>query len=221
MVKLKFALLIIIGFTIFSCQSSFDLKSDKHLNEVFSDNEVKEIEKMIHYVDERVIEITGTKDIEQAYHRLLDELLQPIDDGSTYLVPFEEKGKYKFLESLDSTVFNEFWTVGRVRKAMYQDSIYEDGYQFLELSVSGRYVADYLERIAKDDDYYKSEKEVIKMAGGLAPTTIAWFLKNHNEFDFTIPKNRLWATVFILSIEEPHDKKMKRYLNQKKGLYNI
>ena len=37
----------------------------------------------------------------------------------------------------------------------------------------------------------------------------------NGEFDFTIPKNRLWATVFILAIEEPHDKKMERYLNQK------
>ena len=100
-------------------------------------------------------------------------------------------------------------------RSVYQDSIYEDGYQFLELSINGRYVDDYLQRIGEEDDYYKSEKETIKMAGGLAPTTKAWFLKNHTEFDFTIPKNRLWATIFILAIEEPHDKKMERYLNQK------
>ncbi len=213
--KIKLTLLFIVGFTVISCRSSFDLKSDKHLNNVFSDNELKEIEKMINYVDDRVIEITGNKDIEQAYHQLLDKLLQPIDDSSTYLVPFEEEKKFKFLESLDSKVFNEFWTIGRVRKAVYQDSIYEDGYQFLELSINGRYVDDYLQRIGEEDDYYKSEKETIKMAGGLAPTTKAWFLKNHTEFDFTIPKNRLWATIFILAIEEPHDKKMERYLNQK------
>lgn len=213
--KVKFTLLILIGFTIFSCQSRINLQSDKDLNEVFIASEVNEIEKMIHYVDDRVIEITGNKDIEQAYHQLFDKLLPPVQDCSAYLIPFEEEEKYKFLESLDSTVFNEFWTVGQVRKAMYQDSIYEDGYQFLELNVSGKYVADYLERISKLDDYYKSEKETIKMAGGLAPTTKAWFLKNHTEFDFTIPKNRLWATVFILTIEEPHDKKMERYLNRK------
>ena len=213
--KVKFALLIFIGLTIFSCQKRFNLQSDKELNEIFTESEINEIEKMIHYVDEGVIEITGNKDIEQAYHQLLDKLLQSIDDSSTYLVPFEEEKKFKFLESLDSKVFNEFWTIGRVRKAVYQDSIYEDGYQFLELSINGRYVDDYLQRIGEEDDYYKSEKGTIKMAGGLAPTTKAWFLKNHTEFDFTIPKNRLWATIFILAIEEPHDKKMERYLNQK------
>lgn len=212
--NVKYTLLILIGFTIFSCQSRINLESDKDLHEVFTASEVKEIEKMIHYVDDRVIELTGNKEIEQAYHQLIDKLLHPINDGSEFLVPFEEEEKYKFLESLDSTLFNEFWTVGQVRKAMYQDSIYEEGYQFLELNVSGKYVADYLETIAKFDEYYKSEKEIIKMAGGLAPTTKAWFLKNHTEFDFTIPKNRLWATVFILTIEEPHDIKMERYLNQ-------
>ncbi len=215
MEKIKITLLIVIGFTLFSCQTKFNLQSDKDLNEVFTKNELNEIEKMIHYVDDRVIEITGNKDIEQAYHQLLDKLLYPIEDGSVYLVPFDEEEKYEFLQSLDTTVFNEFWTIERVRKAVYQDSIYEDGYQFLELNSSGRYVTDYLERIGKDDDYYKSEKETIELAGGLAPTIVAWFLKNHNEFDFTIPKNRLWATIFVLRIEEPHDKKMERYLNQK------
>lgn len=213
----KLALLFIAGFTLFSCQPKFNLKSDKHLTEIFTDNELKEIEKMIHYVDNMVIENTGNKDIEQAYHQLFDEIDKTMQDSSKFLVPFEEEQKYKFLQSLDIKVFNEFWTFRRVGKAMYQDSIYENGYQFLELSINGRYVADYLERIGKQDDYYKSEIETIKMAGGLAPTTKAWFLKNHSEFDFTIPKNRLWATVFILSIEEPHDRKMEMYLNGKKN----
>ena len=215
--KIKFTLLLIIGLILFSCQSKFDLKSDKHLTEIFSNNELVEIEKIINYVDNRVVELTGSRDINEAYHKLFDKLLHPIQDGSTYsyLVPFEEEEKYEFLQNLDSTVFSEFWTIGRVRKAVYQDSIYENGYQFLELSSSGRYVADYLQKIGEEDAYYKSEKETIIMAGGLSPTIVAWFLKNHNGFDFTIPKHRLWATVFILRIEEPHDKKMERYLKQK------
>lgn len=212
--KIKFALLFIISVALFSCQTKFDLKMDKHLAEVFTDNELQEIQKMINYVDDRVMSLTNNKDINEAYHQLLNKLLYPIEDGSAYLVPFDEEEKYEFLQSLDATVFNEFWTIERVRKAVYQDSIYEDGYQFLELSSSGRYVTDYLERIGKDDDYYKTEKETIELAGGLAPTIVAWFLKIHNEFDFTVPKNRLWATIFILRIEESHDKKMNRYLNK-------
>ena len=72
--KIKITLFIVIGFTLFSCQTRFDLQSDKDLNKVFTENELKEIEKMIHYVDDRVVEITGNKDIEQAYHQLLDKI---------------------------------------------------------------------------------------------------------------------------------------------------
>ncbi len=211
--KIKLALVFIIGFILISCQTKFDLKTDKHLTQVFTGNELQEIQKMISYVDDRVVKLTNNRNINDAYHQLLDNIDKNMQDGSKFLVPFDEEEKYEFLQSLDTTVFNEFWTIGRVRKAVYQDSIYEDGYQFLELNSSGRYVADYLEKIGKEDDYYKTEKETIELAGGLAPTIVAWFLKNHNEFDFTIPKNRLWATIFILRIEEWHDKKMKRYLN--------
>ena len=217
MEKIKITLLIVIGFTLFSCQSKFNLQSDKDLNEVFTKNELKEIEKMIHYVDDRVIEITGNQDIEQAYHQLLDKIDKTMQDSSKFLVPFEEEEKYLFLESLDTTVFNAFWYMGNhIRKAVYKDSIYQDldKYKYLDLWHRGRY-SDYLERIGENDAYYQSVKETLEFAAGLAPSIVASFLKVHSEFDFTIPKNRLWATVFILAIEEPHDKKMERYLNQK------
>ena len=215
--KVKFALLIFIGLTIFSCQKRFNLQSDKKLNEIFTKSEIIEIEKMIIYVDDRVIEKTGNKDIEQAYHQLLDKINQTMQESSNFLVPFEEEEKYKFLESLDTSVFNEFWYMGNhMRSAIYKDSIYEnlDNYKHLELGHRGKY-SDYLEKIGENDAYYQSVKEILDFAAGLTPSIVAPFLKIHSEFDFTIPKNRLWAAVFILSIEEPHDKKMERYLNQK------
>ena len=215
--KIKIALLFIIGVTLISCQPKFDLKADRHLAEVFTNSELAEIEKMISYVDDRVVELTNNRDINEAYHQLLSKIDVTMQDSSKFLVPFEEEQKYEFLQSLDTTVFNEFWTIGRVRRAVYQGSIYEnlDNYKTLDISGSGRY-ADYLERVGEDDAYYKSVKETLEAAGGLTPSIVASFLTMHNELDFTIPKNRLWATVFILRIEEHHNKKMVRYLNQKK-----
>lgn len=211
--KIKPALLLILVFTFFSCQSKFDLQSDKHLSEIFTDKELSEIDRMISYVDDMVVEKTGNRDVNEGYHQLLDKIM----GDSTFLVPFEEEEKYKFLESLDSTVFNEFWYMGNhIRKAIYKDSIYEDldNYKYLDLKHRGRY-SDYLEKIGENDAYYRSVKETLDFAAGLAPSIVASFLKKHSEFDFTIPKNRLWATVFLLAIEESHDKKMERYLNQK------
>ena len=216
--KIKFTLLAIIGLTLLSCQSKFDLKSDKHLTEIFSNNELVEIEKMISFVDSRVVELTGNRDINEAYHQLFDKIDKTMQDSSKFLVPFKDEEKYLFLESLDTTVFSEFWYMGNhIRKAVYKDSIYQDldNYSYLDLKHSGRY-SDYLEKIGENDAYYQSVKQTLDFAAGLAPSIVASFLKAHNEFDFTIPKNRLWATVFMLAIEEPHDKKMERYLKLKK-----
>ncbi|MDA3880134.1 MAG: hypothetical protein PF436_07090 [Prolixibacteraceae bacterium] len=221
--KIRLIELIIIGFTVFSCQSRFDLKSDKYLNEIFSKDEVKEIEKMISYVDDIVIENTDNKNINQAYHQFLDKINQTIQDSSRFLVPFEEEEKYEFLESLDSSIFNEFWYMGNhIRMSRYKDSIYKDldNYKHLNLRPYGKYL-DYLEKIGEDDEFYKSLKESLKVAGDLPASTAIWFPMNHKEFDFTIPKNRLWATIYILRIEEHHDKKMERYLKQKNSMHNV
>ena len=215
--KIKLALVFIIGFILISCQTKFDLKTDKHLTQVFTGNELQEIQKMISYVDDRVVKLTNNRNINDAYHQLLDNIDKNMQDGSKFLVPFDEEEKYEFLQSLDTTVFNEFWYMGNhMRSAIYKDSIYEnlDNYKHLELRHRGRY-SDYLEEIGENDAYYRSVKETLDFAAGLTPSLVAPFLKIHSEFDFTIPKNRLWAAVFILSIEEPHDKKMERYLNQK------
>lgn len=216
--KIAFILLCIIGFTLLSCQSKLDLKSDKQLTEIFTDSELKDIEKMISYVDDMVVEETGNRDINEAYHQLLDKMDESMKTVGLF-VPFEEEEKYQFFESLDSTFFNEIWYMGnRLRYAKYKDSTYHDldNYKYLGLRISGKYV-DYLEKIGEEDKNICYFKEDIKLAGGISPAAVARFLYKRKDFDFTIPKHRLWVTVFILSIEEPHDKKMERYLNQKES----
>ena len=144
---IKRVVLLMIGVAIFSCEPKLDLKSDKHLTEIFTDTELKEIEKMISYVDDRVVEQTGNKDIDKAYHQLLDKIDRTMQESSNFFLPFDEEEKYEFLESLDPSVFYEFWTLdNHIRKTIYKDSIYEnlDNYKTLDLSRSGRYV-DYLE----------------------------------------------------------------------------
>lgn len=217
MEEYKFLLLFTIGFALLSCQSKFDLKSDKHLTEIFSNNELFEIQKMISYVDDRAVDLVGTEDINEAYHQLINQIDDTLQNTSKFYVPFEEEEKYEFLKSLDPTVFSEFWTMSNhVQKAIYQDSIYEnlDNYITLDLTRSGKYV-DYLAKVGDENGFYTSVRETLELAGGITPSIVALFLKRHKAFNFTIPKNRLWVAIFILRIEEHHDKKMERYLNQK------
>lgn len=202
--------------TFISCQDKTSMESDKYLNETFTKMEIVEIEKMISYVDYMVLSIAETTDINQAYHIFLDSLDKTIQDSSKFLVPFAEEEKYRFLGSIDSTVFKEFWhTDNHVNMVKYKDTIYKDlnGYKLLTLSSVGRY-NDYLELIGTTDEFYKSLEDMIQLTGDIPTGTVMWFPGNHENFDFTIPKNRLFVAVYILRIEEHHDKKMERYLNQ-------
>lgn len=71
-----------------------------------------------------------------------------------------------------------------------------------------------LKHIGNNNDFYKETHERIKVVGGLAPSIISEFLYNHKDFDFNNGNDHLWAAVFLLTLEEPVEKKLKRYLNE-------
>ena len=71
---------------------------------------------------------------------------------------------------------------------------------------------DYLEAIGKEDSYFQTIRENFENFGGFSVDDAIWFPKNHNAFDFTITKNRLWAAIFILGMEETYEMKLDRYL---------
>ena len=63
---------------------------------------------------------------------------------------------------------------------------------------------------------YGKSKKGKATVGGFSAADSNWFPRNHSAFDFTIPKNRLWAAIYILRMEETYEMKMDRYLNTKK-----
>ena len=117
---------------------------------------------------------------------------------------------------MDTTAFNDIWRIStNIKMVRYQDTIYRDleNFKTLNLRPVGNYM-NYLKQLGETDEFFKSLHESIEVAGDLPASTAVYFPENHNEFDFNIPKNRLWATIYILRIEEPVDMKMKRYLNE-------
>uniref|UniRef100_UPI0032165F35 hypothetical protein n=1 Tax=uncultured Draconibacterium sp. TaxID=1573823 RepID=UPI0032165F35 len=123
---------------------------------------------------------------------------------------------------MDSIVFNEFWRLSKGVKAVrYKDSVYYnvENYKKLKLKPVGRYF-DYLKKLGKDDEFFKSVHEAMEVAGDLSAGTAVTFPMKHQNLDFTIPKNRLWVAVFLLRIEEHSDKKMEKYFTGKKHTSN-
>ena len=216
MKNLKPILFLAFVITLCSCQHRVDLKADKLLTETFSKDEIQSFESMVDYVDKMVLAKTKDTDIDKAYHQFFTKVSQLLKDSSKLLVSFNEAEKYAYLEKMDTSTFNDIWYFNTGAKMVrYQDSIYRapENYKSLNLRRVGNYM-NYLEKLGESDEFFKSLHESIDTAGDLPASTAIWFPNNHSKFDFNIPKNRLWAAIYILRIEDPVDIKMKRYLNE-------
>ena len=206
-------IIIIVSFLLATSQllsqKGIDLTSDKALTKVFNKTEIQGLESMIQYVDDMVLNRENTTDANEAYHLYFEDIAQTQE----YIVPFEENLKYKFLESLDSIQFSSIWTFDRHYKTISTgDTVYRnlEGIKVLFVKSTSKYM-DYLEEIGKEDPFYKNLHRDFVNIGNLGAGTYGiLFIERLANFDFNIPKNRLWAAICLLRKEEPIEKKLDR-----------
>ena len=190
-------------------QKGIDLTSDKSLTKVFNETEIKGLELMIQYVDKIVLNREKKTDANEAYHLFFEDSAQT----SEYNVLIEENLKYEFLESLDSIQFASIWTFDYHYETISTgDTVYRnlENIKVLSVKSNSKYM-DYLEEIGKEDPFYKILHRNFVNIGNLSASYYQLFYKNLTNFDFNIPKNRLWAAVYLLRREERIEKKLDRY----------
>ena len=196
-----------------SGQKEIDFNSDKSLNKIFNQKEIEGLKSMVQFVDHMVEKSTNEDNPNKAYHLYFEK----ISKTPEYMVPFEENVKYRFLKSLDSTQFAMLWNFSQNAGIIkYRDSIYRnpDFITILELKPFSKYM-DYLKEIGKDDPYYKFLQQEFERVGNLMQGSSEWFVRNHKKFDFDIPKNRLWAAIYLLRREESIEMKLDKYFKNK------
>ncbi|WP_347839000.1 hypothetical protein [uncultured Draconibacterium sp.] len=197
-----------------SCFAQSDMDS-KQIEKYFDKKERKELVKIISFVDSLIISKTELKEIDKAYHKYLDLLHENAANGDLHWA-FDEEMKYNFLFNIDSTVFNKIWfksTTSRIVKT--RDTTLYNPENFISIDLNN--ISDFVQlikKLGKNNKYYKDFYDSIEITGALSPTIVAGFLYNHNDFDFNDSNDRLWAAVFLLTLEESVEKKVKRYLNE-------
>jgi hypothetical protein len=209
-------ILIFSTITIFanSCIGQSDLDS-RQIEKFFDKKEKKELVKIVSFVDSLVLSKTKSKEIEKAYHQYLDILHENAANGNLEWA-FDEKMKYNFLFNIDSTVFNKIWfksTTSRIVKTRDTTLYNPENFVSIDLNNTGDFVK-FIHDLGKNNKYYKDFYGAIEISGGLPPSIVAGFLSNNKDFDFNNSNDRLWAAVFLLTLEESVEKKVKRYLNE-------
>lgn len=193
-----------------------DVVPDKTAKEIFTAAELQGIDKMIAFVDKAVVDKTNEEDIDMAYHACLENIAVKFSKGETPSV-IKDTVKFKFLESLSDEEIGGIWILRDFRgKIRYKDTVLTDlqGYKMLNPRVLGNYL-NYMEKIGESDSTYIELAEFIKVTGDI-PLGL-WFPEHHREYDFTTFKDRLWATVFLLRLQDPFEERIERYLKEQEA----
>ena len=200
--KLKhLAITILSMLTIFilltGCKSSnYHIEPDDVAKGVFTQQELTEIEKMILFTDSAVSAKTGKRDLNESYHAFIEKLSIDAFNGKPLTPITCDSAKLDFLETINDDALSTIWRIGLANTNLSSKQI-----KILDLN-PGKYF-EYLRETAKTEKLYDKIYEEINRSFGLTPSVVAVFLKNHHEFDFSVYKHRLWATVFLLYIGEP------------------
>jgi hypothetical protein len=208
-------LTVLISTQCFS-QGSEELVVDEAAKKIFTTTELKGIEEMIKFVDGIVGDSTNVADINKAYHSYFDKYRTYAENGF-YPALVKDSVKFEYLETIDKTAFDAIWRIDdSVRKIRFRNLALDSvtGFKTLELNYFGKYKK-YLKEIGKTDSIYAGIFEAIEIAGDISPSTFGWFIMSHQEFDFTLFKDRLWSTVFLLRMGDPLEEKVERYLKGK------
>ena len=216
MKKIAFLLIIVLAIINISCQNRFTVKNDENIQNLFSEEEMTEINSIVRFVDNKMLSKSNQKNVDLAYHEYFELLSKKIKEDSLIPSAFGEEERFSFLESLDENTFNEiFWIRNQLKKVRCKDTILTniDNVRLLKLRSTGRFM-DYLEITGQSDEFYKKLHEFIKIAGDIPSSIAIWFPMNHKQFDFKITKNRLWASVYLLRMEGQLDDKIEYYMNK-------
>lgn len=211
--KLIFFIIVLQGCSDVNPESGFE---SKLIKKHFTRSDRKELAKIISFVDSAVLSKFENERIDKAYHHYLDSILQlAYNDRHLDPLVFDQEKKYAFLFNLDSSSFNKIWLKLAPQLVATRDTtLYApDNFVSLELNPNGEYV-EMIKDMGDNNEYYNSLHEDIKMCGGLDPTNVSYFLHHHIAFDFTNPDNKLWAVVFLMTLEESVEMKVKRYLGE-------
>jgi hypothetical protein len=212
-------ILIICGFYYGFCQKKSELLVDKLAKRIFSPTELQGIQSMIKFVDSCVVKETNLSDINEAYHAYFERQKEFSKKGEMMPLLIKDSAKFRFLESLDTNAVESIWHIDDYIKGIRtRDTSLTDvhGIKTISINLFGSYMG-YLKKIGETDERYKNFAEAVEIAGDISPSTMGWFLQNHNEFDFTLFKDRLFATVYILRMGDSLDEKVDRYLEEKKS----
>lgn len=187
MMRITLILTVLLVYACNESNNAFDLSEDRALNEYYSKDEIKELERIIAYVDAIVCRSTGEIKPEKAYHLYCDSLKRMFENGKM-IEPIENaKNRAKLIDVMDQSVFNSIWWSTDVGKV-------------LEIRPNGTFQL-YIDQLGKENELYKDFSAMLTTMGGTPTAAMVGYIYNHEKFDYNSSGDRLFAAIYFLTVD--------------------
>lgn len=182
----------------------------------FTEQERLEFFKIVTFVDSIVQSQNRYSEIDKAYQYYYDSICRFYDSSFEEYPSIDEEEKFKFLFNLDSELFKKIWVKQIPRFVRTKDTILYSpvNLYFIDINNNGEYVK-LLKKLGKTNRYYKQVHSDIMLTGALSPVFYGGFFNQDYSLNFKNINDRLWFSIVLLTIEEPIENKVERYLNKK------
>lgn len=161
----------------------------------FSISELHDLSIIIDFTDSIVVSKNST--IKTAYKSYLDSVFNR--HTSRKSIGLNIKTKNNIFEKISPSLFIKIWkieTITNTDKSKHNS----DFDTKVEFNIYGDYMK-YLKELSKQDKKYTSLYKVLNSVGALGMPTTIEVLRNRDMFDFDNIHDRLWISIFLLSIE--------------------
>lgn len=183
------------------------MKLDKLLSESFTDNEIRNLAKIVDFFEEQISEEVKGNNTETNYNKFLKaDSIRYLDKNEMYW--FDYKKQVKLYSILDSTFFNSFWNIGTgIVNPKHQNAL---KYQYFHLKVFenndlSKY-AKFISKLSKKNKFVKEYYERVEVINDFFnPVSPINLTLNHNNFNKKDVKIRLIYSFHYLNINEENN----------------
>lgn len=218
---MKHLFLIVLTIILFYCAEKSmhqKLSNDTTIKEFFTETEISKLSSLIEYTDSVVCTAFPKVKVDSAYHLYLDSLTTLIRSRVNNSPAIDQEKKHAFIFGLGIDFVHEIWRTDSIAHVIrVKDTVLRDLTDFprLELTSRGKYM-EYMQAVAERDTVINYIHSQVKRSGDLGCGLRFGCLIHNHKFNFEKIEQKLWISIFILTLEESYEKRVERYLNSKK-----
>ncbi len=207
------SLLIFLFASVFA-QNPVNEFDTKLYRKHFTEQQRIELFKIVSFLDSIVVSQNRFVEIDKAYQYYYDSICK-LSNSSHEVYTANDGEVENFIFSLDTILFNKIWSKQIPTRVKTRDTTlhYPANFYLIGLNPNGDYVK-LLDNLGKSNRYYKKVHEGIICSGTLSPVFYAGFFNHEYSFDFKNISDRLFFSIALLTLDEPIEKKVERYLKK-------